>query len=213
LLGETTVAEELTNVSTDSETPAGQTQTNGNTTQEQQTPKQDAGKQTVNLRDLPEFKGYQEQFQRTVSHLNAELQQLKQERAQMQMSGMDDLEKANYLLQQKDQEIAQFRQAMQQQQIEVQRQADLAALSEQSGAPMSVLNVASTYDEAVKLTLAWMKDNGASKAEIAEAKREANQVDLGGGGAVTPQDRYTKERNELLKRGDTLSLFKQMLEE
>jgi predicted RNase H-like nuclease (RuvC/YqgF family) len=212
LLGETTVAEELTNVSTDSETPAGQTQTNGNTTQEQQTPKQDAGKQTVNLRDLPEFKGYQEQFQRTVSHLNAELQQLKQERAQMQMSGMDDLEKANYLLQQKDQEIAQFRQAMQQQQIEVQRQADLAALSEQSGAPMSVLNVASTYDEAVKLTLAWMKDNGASKAEIAEAKREANQVDLGGGGAVTPQDRYTKERNELLKSGDTRKLFMQMLE-
>jgi predicted RNase H-like nuclease (RuvC/YqgF family) len=212
LLGETTGAEELTNVSTDSETPAGQTQTNGNTTQEQQTPKQDAGKQTVNLRDLPEFKGYQEQFQRTVSHLNAELQQLKQERAQMQMSGMDDLEKANYLLQQKDQEIAQFRQAMQQQQIEVQRQADLAALSEQSGAPMSVLNVASTYDEAVKLTLAWMKDNGASKAEIAEAKREANQVDLGGGGAVTPQDRYTKERNELLKSGDTRKLFMQMLE-
>jgi hypothetical protein len=206
------VAEELTNVSTDSETPAGQTQTNGNTTQEQQTPKQDAGKQTVNLRDLPEFKGYQEQFQRTVSHLNAELQQLKQERAQMQMSGMDDLEKANYQLQLKEQEIAQYRQAMQQQQIEVQRQADLAALSEQSGAPMSVLNVASTYDEAVKLTLAWMKDNGASKAEIAEAKREANQVDLGGGGAVTPQDRYTKERNELLKSGDTRKLFMQMLE-
>jgi predicted RNase H-like nuclease (RuvC/YqgF family) len=212
LLGETTVAEELTNVSTDSETPAGQTQTNGNTTQEQQTPKQDASAQRVNLRDLPEFKGYQEQFQRTVSHLNAELQQLKQERAQAQMSGMDDLEKANYLLQEKDKEIAQFRQAMQQQQIEVQRQADLAALSEQSGAPMSVLNVASTYDEAVKLTLAWMKDNGASKAEIAEAKREANQVDLGGGGAVTPQDRYTKERNELLKSGDTRKLFMQMLE-
>jgi hypothetical protein len=125
---------------------------------------------------------------------------------------MDDLEKANFLLQQKEQEIAGYRQAMQQAQIEQQRQRDLQALAEDSGAPMGVLGVAETYDEAVKLALKWMKDNGASKAEIAEAKKEANAVDLGGGGAVTPQDRETKERNELLKKGDTRSLFMKMLE-
>jgi soluble cytochrome b562 len=191
------VAEELTSVGNATETP-----------QEQQTPKQEK----VNLFDLPEFKGYQEQFNRTVRTLQTELQQMKQAQVQAQMSGMDDLEKANYALQLKEQEIGQYRQAMQQQQIEAQRQADLATLSEDSGAPMGVLNVAETYDQAVKLALKWMKDNGASKAEIAEAKREANQVDLGGGGAVTPQDRDTKERQEMLKRGDTKSLFMRMLE-
>jgi hypothetical protein len=202
------VAEELTSVGNATETPNGQSPSSVETPQEQQTPKQEK----VNLFDLPEFKGYQEQFNRTVRTLQTELQQMKQAQVQAQMSGMDDLEKANYALQLKEQEIGQYRQAMQQQQIEAQRQADLATLSEDSGAPMGVLNVAETYDQAVKLALKWMKDNGASKAEIAEAKREANQVDLGGGGAVTPQDRDTKERQEMLKRGDTKSLFMRMLE-
>jgi DNA repair exonuclease SbcCD ATPase subunit len=207
LLGETTVAEEPTSEVNASETPSGQTQTSEGTTPQSQ-PKQEK----VNLFDLPEFKGYQAQFNRTVSSLQAELQQLKAQQTQAQMSGMDDLEKANFLLQQKEQEIAGYRQAMQQAQIEQQRQRDLQALAEDSGAPMGVLGVAETYDEAVKLALKWMKDNGATKAEIAEAKKEANAVDLGGGGAVTPQDRETKERNELLKRGDTRSLFMKMLE-
>jgi hypothetical protein len=201
------VAEEPTSEVNASETPSGQPQTSESTAPQSQ-PKQEK----VNLFDLPEFKGYQQQFNRTVSALQSELQQLKQQQTQAQMSGMDDLEKANFLLQQKEQEIAGYRQAMQQAQIEQQRQRDLQALAEDSGAPMGVLGVAETYDEAVKLALKWMKDNGATKAEIAEAKKEANAVDLGGGGAVTPQDRETKERNELLKRGDTRSLFMKMLE-
>jgi hypothetical protein len=207
LLGETTVAEEPTSEVNASETPSGQPQTSESTTPQSQ-PKQEK----VNLFDLPEFKGYQQQFNRTVSALQSELQQLKQAQTQAQMSGMDDLEKANFLLQEKEREIAGYRQAMQQAQIDQQRQRDLQALAEDSGAPMGVLGVAETYDEAVKLALKWMKDNGASKAEIAEAKKEANAVDLGGGGAVTPQDRETKERNELLKKGDTRSLFMKMLE-
>jgi hypothetical protein len=201
------VAEEPTSEVNASETPSGQPQTSEGTAPQSQ-PKQEK----VNLFDLPEFKGYQQQFNRTVSALQSELQQLKQQQTQAQMSGMDDLEKANFLLQEKEREIAGYRQAMQQAQIEQQRQRDLQALAEDSGAPMGVLGVAETYDEAVKLALKWMKDNGASKAEIAEAKKEANAVDLGGGGAVTPQDRETKERNELLKRGDTRSLFMKMLE-
>jgi hypothetical protein len=201
------VADEPTSEVNASETPSGQPQTSESTAPQSQ-PKQEK----VNLFDLPEFKGYQQQFNRTVSALQSELQQLKQQQTQAQMSGMDDLEKANFLLQEKEREIAGYRQAMQQAQIEQQRQRDLQALAEDSGAPMGVLGVAETYDEAVKLALKWMKDNGASKAEIAEAKKEANAVDLGGGGAVTPQDRETKERNELLKRGDTRSLFMKMLE-
>jgi hypothetical protein len=201
------MADEPTSEVNATETPNGQPQSSEGTTPQSQ-PKQEK----VNLFDLPEFKGYQAQFNRTVQGLQSELQQLKQQQTAAQMSGMDDLEKANFLLQQKEQEIQQYRTAMQQAQIEQQRQADLASLSEQSGAPLSVLQVAGTYDEAVKLTRAWMKDNGASKQEIAAAKAEANKVDLGGGGAVTPQDRDTKERTEMLKRGDTRSLFLKMLE-
>jgi hypothetical protein len=202
------VAEEPTSVGNASETPLeGQAQTS-----ESNAPQSQPKQEKVNLFDLPEFKGYQAQFNRTVSALQSEVQQLRAHQQQAQMSGMDDLEKANFLLQEKEREIAGYRQAMQQAQIDQQRQRDLQALAEDSGAPMGVLGVAETYDEAVKLALKWMKDNGASKAEIAEAKREANQVDLGGGGAVTPQDRDSKERSEMLKRGDTKSLFMRMLE-
>jgi hypothetical protein len=202
------VAEEPTSVGSASETPLeGQAQTS-----ESNAPQSQPKQEKVNLFDLPEFKGYQAQFNRTVSALQSEVQQLRAHQQQAQMSGMDDLEKANFLLQEKEREIAGYRQAMQQAQIDQQRQRDLQALAEDSGAPMGVLGVAETYDEAVKLALKWMKDNGASKAEIAEAKREANQVDLGGGGAVTPQDRDSKERSEMLKRGDTKSLFMRMLE-
>jgi hypothetical protein len=202
------VAEEPTSVGNASETPLeGQAQTS-----ESNAPQSQPKQEKVNLFDLPEFKGYQAQFNRTVSALQSEVQQLRAHQQQAQMSGMDDLEKANFLLQEKEREIAGYRQAMQQAQIDQQRQRDLQALAEDSGAPMGVLGVAETYDQAVKLALKWMKDNGASKAEIAEAKREANQVDLGGGGAVTPQDRDSKERSEMLKRGDTKSLFMRMLE-
>ena len=201
------MAEEPTSVDNASEIPAGQPQTS-----EGAAPQSQPTKEKVNLFDLPEFKGYQQQFNRTVSSLQAEVQQLRQQQAQAQMSGMDDLEKANFLLQQKEQEIAQYRTAMQQAQINQQRQTDLQSLAENSGAPMHVLGVAETYDEAVKLALAWMKEQGASKAEIAEAKKEANSVDLGGGAASTPQDREARERTEMLKRGDTRSLFLKMLE-
>jgi hypothetical protein len=205
------MADELTSGVNAPETPTGQSQTSGEAPQIQ--PKQEAEKPAkVNLHELPEFKGYQEQFNRTVGALKYELEQLKAERAQAAMSGMDDLEKANFLLQQKEQEIANYRQAMQQAQIEQQRQRDLQALAEDSGAPMNVLGVAETYDEAVKLALKWMKDNGATKKEIEEAKKEANSVDLGGGAANTPADRETRERHELLKKGDTRSLFLKMLE-
>jgi DNA repair exonuclease SbcCD ATPase subunit len=202
------MAEEPTSVDNAPATPEpGQPQASEGTAPQSQ-PKQEK----VNLFDLPEFKGYQAQFNRTVSGLQAELQQLRQAQAQATMSGMDDLEKANYLLQEKEREIAGYREAMEQQRIQQQRWQDVQSLSELSGAPTSVLQHAETYDEAVKLSIQWMKENGASAKEIKDAKAEANRVDLGNGGASTPQDRESRERQELLKRGDTRALFLKILE-
>lgn len=201
------MAEEQTSAVNAPETSQEQPQTSENTA-----PQQPAASSKVNLQDLPEFKNYQAQFTRTVNGLQAELAQLRQAQSQARMEGMDELERANFLLQQKEEEIAQYRQQMQQQQIAQQRFTDLQNLSEMTGAPMTALNVAGTYDEAVKLSIQWMKENGATKQEIAAAKKEANAVDLGGGGASTPQDRADRERQELLKSGNTRELFKRMFE-
>lgn len=201
------MAEEQTSAQDAPETSQEQSQTSENTA-----PQQPAASSKVNLQEIPEFKNYQAQFTRTVNGLQAELQQLKAAQAAARMEGMDELERANFLLQQKEEEIGQYRQQMQQAQIAQQRFADLQNLSSMTGAPMDALNVASTYDEAVKLSIQWMKENGATKSEIAAAKKEANAVDLGGGGASTPQDREAKERAELLKSGNTRELFKRMFE-
>jgi len=201
------MAEEQTSAVNAPETSQEQPQTSENTA-----PQQPAASSKVNLQEIPEFKNYQAQFTRTVNGLQAELAQLRQAQAAARMEGMDELERANFLLQQKEEEIAQYRQQMQQQQIAQQRFTDLTNLAEMTGAPMNVLNVAGTYDEAVKLSIQWMKENGATKQEIAAAKKEANAVDLGGGGASTPQDRADRERQELLKSGNTRELFKRMFE-
>lgn len=201
------MAEEQTSAVNAPETSQEQPQTSENTA-----PQQPAASSKVNLQEIPEFKNYQAQFTRTVNGLQAELAQLKAAQASARMEGMDELERANFLLQQKEEEIAQYRQQMQQQQIAQQRFTDLQNLSEMTGAPMTALNVAGTYDEAVKLSIQWMKENGATKQEIAAAKKEANAVDLGGGGASTPQDRADRERQELLKSGNTRELFKRMFE-
>lgn len=206
------MADELTSAQDSaSENPEGQTQTSAVTPAPQEQTPQNKPPEKVDLFKLPEFKGYQAQMNRTVSQLQNELAQLRQAQSAARMEGMDDLERANYLLQEKEAELNQVRAVLQNQQIQAQRWTDLSNLSQMTGAPMDVLNVAETYDDAVRLSVQWMKENGASAKEIKEAKAEANKVDLGGGKASTPQDRETRERAELLKAGNTKDYFLRIL--
>jgi hypothetical protein len=205
------MADELTSAENTSASPnEGQAQTSvGDAPQERAT--QNKTTEKVDLFKIPEFRGYQAQMNRTVSQLQNELAQLKQAQNAARMEGMDELERATYLLQEKEAELQQYRAELQRREIQAQRDADLSELSDLTGAPKNVLAVAETYDEAVKLSIQWMKENGATAKEIREAKAEANRVDLGGGKAVTPQDREAQERAALLKAGDTKSLFLRIL--
>jgi hypothetical protein len=204
------MAEDLSSANGASVSPEGQTQTSEGTAPQKQEAKQEA---KVNLFDLPEFKGYQAKFNQTVSALQAQVAQLTQAQQQAQMAGMDDLEKANYLLQQKDAQLAELQRAMEAQTIQAQRWTDITELSNLTGAPTDVMAEARNYEEAVKASIKWMKENGATAQEVKEARAEANKVDLGGGGASTPMDREAKERQDLLKRGDTRGLFLKILGE
>jgi hypothetical protein len=205
------MADELTSAENTSASPnEGQAQTSvDGAPQERATENKTTEK--VDLFKIPEFRGYQAQMNRTVSQLQNELAQLRQAQNAARMEGMDELERATYLLQEKEAELNQYRVELQRREIERQRDTDLGELSELTGAPKNVLAVAETYDEAVKLSIQWMKENGATAKEIREAKAEANRVDLGGGKAVTPQDREAQERAALLKAGDTKSLFLRIL--
>jgi DNA repair exonuclease SbcCD ATPase subunit len=205
------MAEELTSVGNASAPPEGQVQTSEGTAPQTQTPTNGQAAK-VNLFELDEFKGYQAQFNRTVSALQEEIKQLRAAQQQAAMSGMDDLERATFLLQEKDRELAELRQAMERQVVAQQRWQDITELSTLTGAPTNVLDKARSYEEAVKVAIQYMRDHGATAKEIREAKTEANKVDLGGGGAVTPEDREVTERRELLKRGDTKGLFLKILE-
>jgi vacuolar-type H+-ATPase subunit I/STV1 len=206
------MADDLTSVENTTGTPNdGQTQSSVGAAPQERAP-ENKTTEKVDLFKLPEFRGYQAQMNRTVSQLQNELAQLKQAQAAAKMEGMDELERATYLLQEKENELNQYRAALHQREIQAQRDADLSELSDLTGAPKNVLAVAETYDEAVKLSIQWMKENGATAKEIREAKAEANRVDLGGGKAVTPVDREAQERADLLKRGDTKNYFLRILE-
>jgi len=170
-------------------------------------------KKPVNLYELPEFKSYQAQVTKTMTQLQQQLQQFEASRHEQAMAGMDDLERRDYLLNLKEKELEAYRVQAQQAQIAQQRMQDIQKLSTMSGAPTTIFEAAETYDDAVRLAMEYMRTNGTAAQQAQVERAAANRVDLGGGKPLTPQEQRERTMTDLLKKGDTRSYFKMMLEE
>lgn len=170
-------------------------------------------KKPVNLYELPEFKSYQAQVTKTMTQLQQQLQQFEASRHEQAMAGMDDLERRDYLLNLKERELEAYRVQAQQAQIAQQRMQDIQKLSTMSGAPTTIFEAAETYDDAVRLAMEYMRTNGTAAQQAQVERAAANRVDLGGGKPLTPQEQRERTMTDLLKKGDTRSYFKMMLEE
>ena len=170
-------------------------------------------KKPVNLYELPEFKSYQAQVTKTMTQLQQQLQQFEASRHEQAMAGMDDLERRDYLLNLKERELEAYRVQAQQAQIAQQRMQDIQKLSTMSGAPTTIFEAAETYDDAVRLAMEYMRTNGTAAQQAQAERAAANRVDLGGGKPPTPQEQRERTMADLLKKGDTRSYFKMMLEE
>lgn len=216
------MAEELTSSQTASASPApGQTQTSENAApqsqpqqaQQQQTPTETPKPAKVNLQDLPEFRQFQAQQNRTITALQQELARIRQEAEQAKMAEMDDTEKLQYQIQQKDAVLRQMQEEMENQRLMAQRYADLQKLAQWSGASIETLDVAETYDDAVRLAMEFMRENNSKAVAARQERTEANRVDLGGGTPSTPESRRQTQMNEYLKSGNTKEYIKSLLSE
>lgn len=166
----------------------------------------------VNLFELPEFKDYQKATSRTMTQLQQQLQHMQAQVREREMAGLDETEQAKYRMRELEQQVQAYEQEREQQRIAWQRQQDLQKLSEKSGTPVSALNVAQTYDEAVEIAFAYQATNGRSAVKQAAASNAANRVDLGGASS-TPATRKEERMTQAMKSGNAYDFVRAALED
>jgi hypothetical protein len=171
------------------------------------------GKSSVNLYELPEFKAYQQQVSRTMSDMQRKLQEQEQRQHEAVMASMSPEQKVEYQLRLKDQRIQQYETTFARIEEEKQRQKDIEELSRSSGAPTSIFAAATSYEEAVKLALEYARQNSPQAQAVQQQRLEANRVDLGTGGASTPEDRKRSAMRDELAKGNALAYYKMLLED
>lgn len=166
----------------------------------------------VNLFELPEFKDYQKATSRTMTQLQQQLQHMQAQVREREMAGLDETEQAKYRMRELEQQVQSYEAEREQQRIAWQRQQDLQKLSEKSGTPVSALNVAQTYDEAVEIAFAYQATNGRSAVKQAAASNAANRVDLGGASS-TPATRKEERLNQAMKSRNAYDFVRATLED
>ncbi len=160
----------------------------------------------VNLYDIPEFRQFQSQMtqkqQEREHQLQQQLQQYEQRMIELEDANLDDYQKAEKRAERAEGKLYQFQQQMQQQQMQDKENQrileDMQRIHDKTGIPIENLYEASSYDDALDMGIAFMKEEGASTIKQEEAKREANRTIIGGGKASTPTSRRDKELNSIL---------------
>lgn len=176
---------------------------------------QPAERKPVNLQEIPEFKNWQRQVNQTMQQYQMQAAQAAQELERRRLEGMDDLEKAQYRADQYEAQVRQYQQQMEYNQLLMQRNADIDAISAETGAPRELLDTAENFADAWRIATRHLKEQAdkvvnTRAAELVE-RIEANAVDIGGGTASTPVTRTEKTVADSLKKLDSRALLRAVL--
>jgi len=109
----------------------------------------------INLHALPEFRQVQSGYEKQLAELRRQANDAK-------MSGMDDFEKVQYENQQLREQLAQVDAERQQLAEEQARVQQLREISQESGAPISILEQATSPMEAYRLALQYTRQQQAA---------------------------------------------------
>ncbi|MFN8468600.1 MAG: hypothetical protein U0X20_23780 [Caldilineaceae bacterium] len=150
------------------------------------------GDKPINVHELPEFRAAQAGYERRLREMQEQLTKL-------QTAGMDDFERLQF-------ENQQLKQQVEQVAAERARREALEAIAQRAGIPVTAIESANDPDEAWSLALAAVRDGGG-------AAPAAPPVDVGGGSAVAPQVLSQRDRETLLRQGDTKGFFLSILED
>jgi len=169
-----------------------------------------AQEKPVNLYELPEFKKFQAQQNKTITQMQQRLAAAEQAAEQARTSGMDEQDRLKYeyekLLQKSQQYEAE-------QAYQAQKQRDLVMLSEKFKVPVAKLWDAESYEEALERVATYQTEQVATKQATKAEKLERNTVDLGGGKPVTVEDERAKTLKATLASGNSKDYIKMLLEE
>ena len=182
--------DDLTNDVAESTGPSDEGQSQESASPSQSTPEsvQTSGTGRVNLFELPEFREFQSKVDRDRSETQRQLAETQRQAAEAaarlreyQLSGMDDIQRQQYELQEaKSQLSAIQRQA----QVQSARNTDIENLSQLFGVPRQALEAAENYADALKISAEYSKQQAKQQAKAQAERAENNAVDIGGAGSL-----------------------------
>jgi hypothetical protein len=172
----------------------------------------------VNLQEIPEFRQWQAQVNRTMAQFQQQAAYAQQELERQKTSGMDDLERAQYDAAQAKQQLVMYQQQVEAQRLQAQRDADLAEISRVTGIPKEELDdmeKVPTYADAWKRAAEYQRrqveELATARAAELKERAEANAPDIGGGAVSTPVTRQQKAMADALKTLDSRTLLREVL--
>lgn len=165
----------------------------------------------VNWQESPEFKAYQSQQDKRIAQLQQQLAQQEQRQHEAAMAQMTPEQRTQYQLQLTQRQLQEYQRQLQVSEEQKQRDRDIQQLSKLSGAPADVFAAATTYEEATMLALEYARQHSPEALATAAQRREANQVDLGTGSAVSADDRRVAAAKAKLAEGDSIAYFTTLL--
>lgn len=155
-----------------------------------------------NLFDDPNFRKLQSQYEKRLAEQEKRIREYEAEREAAALADMDDVDRLKY---ERDKLARQLEEQQAAREAETMKAQVLRELNEQSGVPLDVLSEADNFYDAAKIAIDYLKRNGAER-------REANKVDLGGGRANTPADRYETAAREAFQTGDATAYIRLLRE-
>ena len=196
------------------ESAESQPQTDDSTASEAKATEKPKKEKPVNLYDLPEFRNVQSNWTRQQQEAQQQIAMLQQRMQEQELSGLDDYERALKEAEIARNQLAGFQQQIgqQQQQEEANRRiiGDMQRISDKTGVPVEDLIAAKNYDDAWDIGIQYMKDEGATRTEQAEASKEANRTIVGGGKASTTTSRSEQALQKASEDKDPVAYLREL---
>lgn len=157
---------------------------------------------STNLHDDPNFRKLQSSYEKRLADQAKLISDLQAKQEEIALADMDDVDRLKY---ERDKFARQLEEREQAAAIEQQRRTILTEIRDEFGVPLEVIEAADSAYEAQRLALQYLKRNGPER-------REASKVDLGGGRANTPADRYETAARDAFQTGDAAAYIRALRE-
>ncbi len=157
---------------------------------------------SYNLHEDENFKKVQSKYEKRMAEQAKRIAELEAAQEEAVLADMDDVDRIRY---ERDRLARQLEERTQAEAIQQQKRTILSELSAKSGVPVEVLSEAESAYDAALLAVDYLKRGGAER-------REASKVDLGGGRASTPADRYETAAREAFANRDPAAYIRLLRE-